>query len=36
MTPEGQKVLAKAPKLSRWWQSISKRPSVVKTQPQLG
>jgi glutathione S-transferase len=36
MTPEGQKALAKAPKLARWWQSISKRPSVVKTQPQLG
>jgi glutathione S-transferase len=36
MTPEGQKALAKAPKLARWWQSINKRPSVVKTQPQLG
>lgn len=36
MTPEGQKALAKAPKLARWWQSISTRPSVVKTQPNLG
>ena len=36
MTPEGQKALTKAPKLARWWQAISKRPSVVKTQPQLG
>jgi len=36
MTPEGQKALAKAPKLARWWQSISKRPSVIKTQPKLG
>ena len=35
-TPEGQKALAKAPRLSRWWQSISTRPSVVKTQPKLG
>ncbi|HUL07649.1 MAG TPA: glutathione S-transferase family protein [Candidatus Acidoferrum sp.] len=35
-TPEGKKVLAGAPRLSRWWQSISTRPSVVKTQPKLG
>jgi len=35
-TPEGKKVLAGAPRLNRWWQSISARPSVVKTQPKLG
>jgi glutathione S-transferase len=35
-TPEGKKVLAGAPRLSRWWQSMSTRPSVVKTQPKLG
>jgi glutathione S-transferase len=35
-TPEGQKALAKAPRLNRWWQAISARPSVVKTQPKLG
>jgi glutathione S-transferase len=36
MTPEGKKALAAAPRLSRWWQSISTRPSVAKTQPKLG
>jgi glutathione S-transferase len=35
-TPEGKKILAGSPRLSRWWQSISARPSVVKTQPKLG
>jgi glutathione S-transferase len=35
-TPEGKKVLAGAPRLSRWWQAMSKRPSVTKTRPQLG
>lgn len=35
-TPESKKVLANTPRLSRWWQSISARPSVVKTQPKLG
>jgi glutathione S-transferase len=35
-TPEGQKLLAGAPRLTRWWQQISTRPSVVKTQPKLG
>lgn len=35
-TPDSKKVLAGAPKLGRWWQSISSRPSVVKTQPKLG
>lgn len=36
MTPEGKKALAAAPRLGRWWQSISSRPSVAKTQPKLG
>lgn len=35
-TPEGKKLLGNSPRLNRWWQSISTRPSVVKTQPQLG
>ena len=35
-TPEGNKLLSGAPRLSRWWQSMSKRPSVIKTQPKLG
>jgi len=35
-TPEGKALLSKAPRLDRWWQSIATRPSVVKTQPQLG
>jgi glutathione S-transferase len=35
-TPEGQKLLAGSPRLNRWWQAISTRPSVVKTQPKLG
>ena len=35
-TSEGKKVLGSAPRLSRWWQQISQRPSVVKTQPKLG
>lgn len=35
-TPEGQKLLAGTPKLSRWWKSFSARPSVVKTEPKLG
>jgi glutathione S-transferase len=33
--PEGQKVLAAAPNLARWWQTMQSRPSVVKTKPQL-
>ena len=32
-TPEGQSLLAKSPKLSRWWQVMSARPSMAKTQP---
>jgi glutathione S-transferase len=35
-SPEGKKLLSGAPRLNRWWQSISTRPSVVKTQPKLG
>ena len=35
-TPEGQKTLAGAPRLSRWWQQISTRPSMTQTQPSLG
>ena len=35
-TAEGKKSLAAAPKLSRWWQAVSNRPSVTKTRPQLG
>jgi glutathione S-transferase len=35
-TPEGQKALAEAPKLARWWQQMSQRPSMGKTQPKLG
>jgi len=35
-TPEGKAVLAKLPRLTRWWQAISSRPSVAKTQPKLG
>jgi glutathione S-transferase len=34
-TPEGKKILGGSPKLNRWWQQISQRPSVVKTQPKL-
>ena len=35
-TPEGKKALAGAPRLTRWWQAVSARPSVSKTRPQLG
>ena len=34
-TPEGKSLLAKSPKLARWWQGMSARPSMAKTQPQL-
>jgi glutathione S-transferase len=34
--PEGQKLLAAAPNLGRWWQTIQNRPSMAKTKPQLG
>jgi glutathione S-transferase len=35
-TPEGEKILAGAPNLRRWWDSFSARESVRKTRPQLG
>ena len=35
-THEGKKVLAGAPKLTRWWKAVSARPSVTKTRPKLG
>jgi glutathione S-transferase len=35
-TPEGQKMLTKAPHLYRWWDRVSGRPSVEKTKPALG
>jgi glutathione S-transferase len=34
--PEGQKTLAKAPNLQRWWDTVRSRPSVTKTRPSLG
>jgi glutathione S-transferase len=35
-TPEAGKLLKSAPRLKRWWDNISKRPSVAKTQPSFG
>lgn len=35
-TPEAKTLLKAAPRLSRWWQGMSTRPSVAKTQPVLG
>jgi len=34
--PEGQKMLARAPNLQRWWETVRSRPSVQKTRPSLG
>jgi glutathione S-transferase len=34
--PEGQKILAKAPNLQRWWDKVRTLPSVEKTKPSLG
>jgi glutathione S-transferase len=34
--PEGKKMLAKAPNLQRWWETVRSRPSVAKTRPSLG
>jgi len=34
--PEGQKLLAKAPNLQRWWDTVASRPSLAKTKPALG
>lgn len=36
MIPEGQALLAKAPNLQRWWNTVSSRASVEKTKPALG
>ena len=35
-TPEGQTAMATAANLTRWWEGIKDRPSVVKTRPSLG
>jgi glutathione S-transferase len=35
-TPEGQRLLPDRPRLSAWWKLMSVRPSMAKTQPQLG
>ncbi len=35
-TPEGARLMDTAPGLSRWWQAVSTRESVVKTRPSLG
>ena len=35
-TPEGEALLAGAPKLNRWWSTMCRRPSVPKTAPSLG
>ena len=34
--PEGEQLLADAPRLRRWWESVRDRESVAKTRPQLG
>lgn len=36
MTPPGQAALATRPRLAAWWTRFSARPSVVRTQPNLG
>lgn len=35
-TPEGAKLLEGCGNLARWWERMSKRPSVEKTRPRLG
>jgi glutathione S-transferase len=35
-TPEGERALANAPKLERWWGTVGERGSVAKTAPSLG
>jgi glutathione S-transferase len=35
-TPEGEKLLAGAPNLRRWWEKVRTRESVVGTKPKLG
>jgi glutathione S-transferase len=34
--PEGEKLLAEAPNLRRWWDGVRGRASVAKTRPSLG
>jgi glutathione S-transferase len=36
MTPEGQKAIASSRRLSRWWLSVSRRPSLARSWPGLG
>jgi glutathione S-transferase len=35
-TPEGESLFSGAPKLSRWWSTMSRRPSIEATAPSLG
>lgn len=35
MTPEGEAVLKKLPRLSEWWAKMKERPSMAKTAPKL-
>ena len=35
-TPEGEKLLAEAPNLRRWWDGVRSRESVARTRPSLG
>ena len=35
-TPEGESLLSAAPKLGRWWATVSRRESVEATAPSLG
>ena len=35
-TPEGEKLLADAPNLRRWWDGVRSRESVARTRPSLG
>jgi glutathione S-transferase len=35
-TPEGEKLLASAPNLRRWWDNVRTRESVTRTRPQVG
>jgi glutathione S-transferase len=35
-TPEGEKLLAEAPNLRRWWDRVRTRESVTRTRPSLG
>ncbi len=36
MTPEGQAAIAASRRLSRWWLSVSRRPSLARSWPGLG